>query len=297
VKIIRKQVVSQSLELLEELARDRKEDYEKFWANFGSVLKEGAYYEPELKTRIAALLRFESSAQPGLSTLDEYVSRMPEGQPAIYYASGTSRHMLEGGPHLEALRARGYEVLFMTEAVDPFVVEALGEYRNKPLLSASTADLKFEGDGKEQAKAEAVLARPVLERFKSVLGERVSEVRASERLTESPACLVTAQGDLPPHLERILRARSMDVPSTRRILEVNLGHPLLRSLNELSEKHPDSPHVGEWIELVYDQALLAEGSPIDDPVRFARRIAELVTHAAESEAAKLRGSAQGAGGP
>ncbi|HMJ15333.1 MAG TPA: molecular chaperone HtpG [Polyangiaceae bacterium] len=285
VKTIRKQVTGQSLDLLEELARDRKDDYLKFWANFGNVLKEGVYFELDSKERIAALLRYESSREPGLSTLDDYVNRMPEGQPAIYYAAGPSRKVLESGPHLEALNARGYEVLFMTEPVDPFVVEALGEYRNKPLLSASTADLKLEKPAPSAAEVSA--REPVLARFKSVLGERVSDVRPSERLTDSPACLVNPEGGLPPHLERILRARSMEVPDTKRILEINLQHPLLRSLGELVDKQPDSAQVSGWIEIVYDQALLAEGSPIEDPVRFAKQIAELVTRAAEREAANL----------
>ncbi len=292
VKIIKKQVTSQSLDLLEELAKNRPDDYLKFWANFGSVLKEGVYFEPESKERIAALLRYESSTAQGLSTLDAYVSRMPDGQPAIYYAAGPSRKILESGPHLEALKARGYEVLFMTEAVDPFVVEALAEYRNKPLVSASTADLKLEREAGKEAEPSAT-TEPVLARFKSVLGERVSDVRPSDRLTDSPACLVNPEGGLPPHLERILRARSMDVPNTKRILEINLQHPLLRSLGELVQKQPQSVRVSDWIELVYDQALLAEGSPIDDPVKFAKQIAELVTNAAEREAASLVPAAAG----
>lgn len=288
VKIIRKQVVSQSLELLEQLASERAEDYAIFWSNFGTVLKEGVYFEPELKTRIAALLRFESSKEPGFSTLDAYVNRMKDGQPAIYYASGPSRRVLERSPHLEALTARGYEVLFMTEPVDPFVVESLAEYRNKPLVSASNADLKLDDTTQSETEAPKADESGVLGRFKAVLGDRVGEVRASTRLTESPACLVNREGELPPHLERILRARSMQVPDTKRILEVNLEHPLVRNLGELVQKQPDSPKIAEWIEVVYDQTLIAEGSPIEDPVRFAKLVAELVASAAEREAAALR---------
>jgi len=282
VKIIKKQIVLQSLELLEEIATERPDDYLKFWSNFGAVLKEGLYFEPELKERIAKLLRFESSKEAALVTLDDYVKRMPAGQPAIYYAAGTSRRVVEASPHLEVLKRRGYEVLFMTDPVDPFAVEALGEYRNKRLVSASTAELQLDQGALPPKDADQAKS-PLLERFECVLKDKVAGVRASERLTDSVACLVTPEGGLPPHLERLMRARNIDVPSVNRILELNVDHPLLRSLTELVAKNAAVARVSDWIELVYDQALLAEGSPIDDPVRFAKRFSELMTRAASAE--------------
>ena len=280
VSIIRKQVVQQVVELLDELAREKKEEYTKFWQSFGSVLKEGMHFDPQFKDKLVPLLRFESSTQEGLVSLDDYVGRMAEGQDHIYYATGLAREVIESGPHLEAVRKRGFEVLLMTEPVDPFVVGTVKEHQGKKLISVMEADLTVDG---EKAQEEQEADKPLLGRFRDVLGERVAEVRVSSRLTDSPACLVTPEGGLPPHVELLMRAQKMDVPPSRRILELNLSHPLLKSLTALLSQDGAKDRVGEWIELVHDQALLAEGSPLPNPAKFAHRVASLLTVAAEKE--------------
>jgi molecular chaperone HtpG len=275
VKIIKKQIANQTLDLLEELAKDRPDDYAKFWREFGAVLKEGLHFEPEARPRLSRLMRYETTKGAEWSSLAEYTERMPEQQPAIYYATGLSRQLLENGPHVQAIVRRGYEVLLMTDPVDSFVVEQLGEGSQKPLVSVTAADLKLDAESESLAEAKAVVSAPLLERFRKVLEGKVSEVRVSKRLLDSPACLVVPQGGMESHVERLLRLRNAELPRALRILELNLEHPLIRGLDDLCKKDADSPQVKDYIELVHDQALLAEGSPVEDPLALARRIAEL----------------------
>ncbi len=285
VKIIRKQVVGQTLDALEELAKDKPEEYIEFWKAFGSVLKEGLHFEPEYRDRIAKLLRYESSSRDGLVSLDEYIEKMPEGQSDIYYATGLGRDLVKSSPHLEQLTKRGYEVLLMFEPVDPFAMQNFTEYREKKLVSAMAADLTLEEqDTGETKQAEPEGTQALVEHFKAVLEEQVSEVRPSKRLADSPACLVVPEGGLAPHIERMLRARNENLPFAKRILEVNVQHPLIRKIGNLYTQSDHKQMAEDWIHLVYDQALLAEGSPIDDPGSFARRMTKLMTRAAEAEA-------------
>jgi molecular chaperone HtpG len=285
VRVIRKQVVNHTLSMIEELAGKDVELFAKFWADFGAVIKEGIHFESEHRDRIAKIVRYESSTQPGLTSLGEYISRMKEGQKAIYYATGTSRALLDSSPHLETLKKRGYEVLFMTDGVDPFAVTSLSEFEGKPLVSAmdENLDLGEEELSDEQRAAEAEQkkqAEPLVERFKSVLASKVGEVRLSTRLTDSPVCLVIPDGGMAPHIERLMMARQMGIPPQKRILELNPGHPLIQNLERRDRDEPGN--VAAWIELLYDQALIAEGSPLDSPAAFAQRLTTLLTSASAS---------------
>ncbi|HEU4403747.1 MAG TPA: molecular chaperone HtpG [Polyangiaceae bacterium] len=276
-RVIKKQIVKKSLDLLDDLAQNRPDDYKAFWAEFGAILKEGIALEAGERERIADLARFASTKAEGLTSLSEYVTRMPLAQPAIYYAVGASASALAESPYLEALKRRGFEALLLSDPVDEWVVDALREYRGKPLTSAMRADLSLGGD---EPPAEAAAARaPLFERIKKLLGDKVREVRASKRLTDSPVCLVLPPGALPPTMERVLRASGRPVPPAARILEVNPSHPLVEHMAALAEREPDSPKLGEWVELLYDQAVLLEGGTLDDPARFARRVNELLRDA------------------
>ncbi len=286
VRVIKKQITNHTLSLLEELRKDDKATFDTFWASYGTVLKEGLHFAESERARIAKLVQYESSAQEGWSSLEDYVGRMKPGQKAIYYAAGTSRALIEKSPHLEGLRKRGYEVLYMTDPIDPFAVQSLSEFDGKPLVNAMTEDLKLDeadgADAKDEAKPEepAPAAREsLLAHMKSVLGDKVSEVRASRRLTDSPACLVIAEGGMAPHIEQLLRARKMDVPASKRILEINTGHPVVANLERAFNAAPDSEDVRSWIRTLYDQSLIAEGSPLEDPADFARRLTALVERA------------------
>jgi molecular chaperone HtpG len=291
VRVIRKQVVKQVLDLLDEVAEKRPEDYLALWKAYGAVLKEGLHFEPENKDRLAKLVRFESSKSDAPTSLPEYVKRMSEGQKAIYYIYGPSRRTLEASPHLESLGARGYEVLYMTDPVDEFAVRGLGAFEDKPLISATDEKLDLgatdqDEKSKQQTEEKTAELKPLIERFREVLKEQVSEVRVSDRLTDSPSCLVVPEGGLGPYIERLLRMQQgADMPATKRILELNPQHPLVRSLSQLHARDANATEVAEYIELVYDQALLSEGSPIDDPARVAKRLARLLEASVSARAA------------
>ncbi|HVG64232.1 MAG TPA: molecular chaperone HtpG [Hyalangium sp.] len=283
VRSIRKHVVKKTLDLLEKLAKDKPEDYTAFWKNFGAILKEGLAADGEHREKLGALVRYESSREEGgLTSLADYVSRMKEGQQAIYYVFGESRKALEGSPHLEALRKRGYEVLFLTDPVDEWAAQGLREFNGKPLVSALQADLKLQETAEEKREKEqrAEGLKSLTERIKEVLKDAVREVRVSDRLTDSPVCLVLPEGGSPAFLERLLREHGRSAPRAKRILEVNPGHPVIEHLNKLHARDAKSEQVSEWIELLHDQALLTEGSPLEDPNRFAKRMTALLTQVA-----------------
>ncbi|MBC7171180.1 MAG: molecular chaperone HtpG, partial [Polyangiaceae bacterium] len=288
VQTMRKQVVKRALDMIEELSKT--EGYAEWWGGFGAVLKEGLHFETDAKDRerIAKLVRYESTKEEGLVSLEEYTKRMPLSQPAIYYVLGASKALVRNTPHLEVLRKKGYEVLFMTDPVDAWAVEGLHEFEGKPLVSAMDADLTLEGDAEgESARKEEDAKRlgPLLSKFQAVLGEKVSEVRVSDRLTDSAVCLVQPKGGLPPYLERVLRAQKPELAFDRRALELNPDHPLVESITKLHAKAPDDAQLAEWIEVLYDQALLAEGSPVEDPARLVQRMTALMVEAAAKAAA------------
>lgn len=281
VRTIRKQVTTQTLSLLESLADEKPDDYRKVWDAFGPVLKEGLHFEAELRERIAKLMRYPSSKSDALVSLPEYVERMQEGQEGIYYATGPSLGVVKNSPHLERLASRGIEVLFMVDPVDPFAVDSLREFAGKPLIDAINADAPdHESDDANDEPPEELV--PLLERFRVALGDRVGEVRPSKRLTDSPVCLVVASGGLQPHVARLLRAQQMEVPDPARVLEVNPDHALIRQLVKLEERGGNADKIAEWVKVLHDQALLVEGSPIDDPADFGRRLTKLLTEAASA---------------
>jgi len=288
-RFIRKQVVSKTLALLEELAREgeteverdgkteKRDRYLDFWREFGRVLKEGIHHEPELRPQLAGLLRYQSTRGEGLTGLAAYKERMPADQKAIYWISAENLPTAQASPHIEALRKKGYEVLFLLDPIDEWVAEALHEFDGTPLVSAAKGALELpESDEEKQAKEkrQKELA-PVLARMHKVLEARVEDVRVTDRLTDSPACLVNAtEGGMSAHLERRLREAGHAVPEQKRILELNPDHAVIRKLRALAED--DDERFQRWTGLLHDQALLAEGVLPADPAGFARRIAELM---------------------
>jgi molecular chaperone HtpG len=276
VRTIKKQIVKHVLETLEAMAAERPDDYAVFWKAFAPFVKQGVAADFEHRERLSKLLRYESTAGPEPTGLADYVSRMKEGQEAIYFAIGESRRALESAPHLEGLRERGYEALLMTDPIDEWVTDSLRTFEGKPIVSAMRADLKIAPSEQEKKAREAEVEglRALFDRFRTVLGSRVSEVRASDRLTDSPCCLVLATGGPHGYVERLLREAGRDLPKASRIFELNPTHPVVLNMKTLAD-HGD-PRVSEWIELLYDQALVAEGAPLDDPSAFVRRVTSLL---------------------
>jgi len=285
VRTIKKQVQNQVLDLLGDLARDKPADYEKFWGLFGPILKEGLPFDPDTGDKLNKLLRYESAATGKLVSLDEYLAAAPAEQQAIYYVTAPSKAVASQSPHLEQVRKKGYDVLLMTDPVDPFAISGLHEYGGKPVVSVASPDLKLEGDAEQRPdEPKSKEQTALIDRFGSVLKEQVSSVKASTRLHDSPACLIVPDGGLPPQIERLMRAQGRELPKSQRILELNLEHPLLKNLQRLEEASPGSENVQEWMHLIHDQAMLAEGTPLEDPAAFAKRLTRLFTSASEKEA-------------
>lgn len=282
VRTIKKQVIRRVLDLLLEVAENKPDDYSAFFRKFGPVLKEGLHFDPSHKDKLGKLMRYEStrtSDEAPFVSLDEYVKRMPLAQPAIYYAVGPSRALLDKSPQLEALKKRGFEVLLMTDGVDQFALDGLSEWEGKPFANAVEADLDLKNEDGEDPPAPQGDFVPLLTRCKEVLSEHVSEVRVSKRLTDSPVCLVIPKGGLPPHIERLIRAQRGELPQQKRILELNPTHPVVVRLQADASADASTDKVKEAIEMLYDQALLAEGSPLPDPSRFVQRVATLMERA------------------
>ncbi len=282
VRAIKKGVTKKVLDLIENLAKDDAEAYQKFWNNYGTVLKEGIHFDSDCRDRLAKLCRF-ASTKSEYTSLDEYIERMPEDQSEIYYVIGPTQNAVEGSPHIEALKKRDFEVIYMTDPVDEWAVEAIGTYQEKKLTSAMRADLDLNKEESEEDKKEREVRdegmKPLVEKMQTKLADLVSEVQVSHRLTDSPVCLVVPEGGVHAHIERLLRAQNKDMPQAKRILEINPDHAVIKKLSRMCDLEAEESSIGEWIYLLYDQACLAEGSPIADPPSFAKRMSKLMGEA------------------
>jgi molecular chaperone HtpG len=274
IDTIRAASIKKILGMLEGL---EAEDYGKFWGLFGRVLKEGVIEDSANQERVAKLLRFASThddAETPKVSLTDYVARMKEGQNAIYFLTGENFAAAKASPHLEVFRARGVEVLLLTDPVDEWLVQHLPSFDGKPLKSVLHGKLELPGDAPsaEEDKDDAAEPAPLVGRLREALGTKVKDVRASQRLTSSPACLVADEDDMGINLQRILKAAGQDVPPTQRVLELNLEHPLLVRL-----AGEESAETFETLAtVVYEQAVLAEGGRLDDAAGFVRRVNALL---------------------
>jgi molecular chaperone HtpG len=276
---IRKNLVKRVLDSLEEMKNSEYDKYVAFFQELGAVLKEGVSRDWTNRQKVADLLLFESmKAEKGkYVTLQQYVDAMPPEQKEIYYLIGESRELLEHSPYLEAFRSRGQDVLLLTDPIDEFMLPSLHEYKGKKLQGADRGELPAE------QKTEDEGFKKLFEYLKSKLPE-VSAVRLSNRLKESAACLVTGEGEVSAHMERLMQrlGRGEEVGDAKRVLELNGEHPAVVALRELYEKTPDDPRVEQYARLFYDQAVIAEGSKVKDPTAFARRINELLVKDAKA---------------
>ena len=277
---IRSAVVKRVLDLLERLAGNEAEKYARFWQTFGNVLKEGVAEDWSNRERLLKLARFASTAGEGATqsvSLDDYIARMKPGQEEIYYLTADSHAAAAGSPQLEALRARGIEVLLLSDRIDEWMSSHVHEFAGKRLRNVAKGEIDFgklgEAPGAPSVDVEA--AAPLLARLKSLLGEQVADVRVSQRLTDSAACLVLGEGQMALHLARLLKQAGHDVPDTRATLEVNPSHPLLARLGAES----DEEKARDLARVVHDQAVLAEGGQLEDPAGFLRRVNALIAPA------------------
>jgi molecular chaperone HtpG len=279
IDAIRSANVKRILGLLESLAAEAPEKYQRFWNEFGRVLKEGPAEDFANRERIAGLLRFATSSSTGEAqtvSLDHYLERMVEGQEQIYYITADTLPAARHSPHLEVFRQKGIEVLLLTDRVDEWLVSHLADYKGKALQSVAKGDLDLGKLAGEEAKAQREEAAKrhgdLLARMKTVLGEAAKDVRVSDRLTESPACLVVDQHEMSPNLARVLKQLGQDAPLPTPVLEVNVGHPLVGRL----EAEQDEARFADLTRILFDQAVLAEGGQLDDPAIFVQRLNRLV---------------------
>ena len=281
IKVIRESSTKRVLSMLEELANSedeaKKEKYRTFWTQFGQVLKEGVGEDQTNQERILKLLRFASthtdSAEQTVS-LSDYVSRMKEGQDKIYYVTGETFNAAKNSPHLEIFRKKGVEVLLLSDRVDEWMLSFMTEFDGKQLASVAKGglDLGSLSDEKEQKAHEETEKqfKDLVERMKKVLEDKVKDVRVTFRLTDSPACLIADENELSGNLLRMLKAAGQNAPDMKPILEINPEHPLLSKLKS------DDQHFDDWTNLLFDQALLAEGGQLNDPASFVKRMNQLL---------------------
>jgi molecular chaperone HtpG len=279
---IKKGVTKRVLGELKKKADKDPEAYATFWDNFGAVLKEGIYEDEGERERLLELARFPSTGTEGPTSLADYVSRMKDGQEAIYYISGEDRETLLKSPQLEGFRAKGVEVLLFSDPVDDFWPTAVPTYADKPFKSVTRggADLdKVQSaetkDDKEKAEDEGAIGT-LLTFVKLALKDQVKDVRASQRLTKSPVCLVADDGELDMHLERVLKQHKQLDQTAPRVLELNPGHPLIKRLAEAVGNDAANANVEDAAHLLLDQARILEGETLPDPTAFSRRLASFM---------------------
>ncbi len=277
---IRSGSVKKVLGLLEGIAKSEPEKYAAFWKEFGKVMKEGPAEDFANKERIAKLLRFASThadTEEQSVSLEDYVGRMKEGQEKIYYITADSFLAAKHSPHLEIFRDKGVEVLLLSERVDEWLVSHLDEFEGKPLASVTRGELDMKElsggvETDEKKKKVSRKEKDLVKRIKGVLEAKVKEVRTTERLKNSPACLVADEADMSANLERILKSMGQSVGGSKPILEINAEHPLVSGLAE--EK--DDARFADWANILFDQALLAEGGQLEDPAGFVQRLNQLL---------------------
>ncbi len=277
IKAIRRRLTKKVLSTIKDLQSERPDDYRTFWTQFGRVVKEGLLNDFDNQETLLQLSSFASTrSEEEATTLAQYVERMKEGQTQIFYATGESRQQILKSPHLEAFKAKGYEVLLLTDPVDEVWVGTVTEFDGKPLQSIAKGEVDLGGDGDEsEAEREEQQKEfaDLLSWLKETLTDHVKEVRLSNRLTDSPACLITDAFGITPALARMYRASGQAIPAGKRILELNPNHPLVIGLRQAHQDRSDDPSVAETAELLYGTALLAEGGALDDPARFAEILA------------------------
>lgn len=278
VKRIRTRVVKKVLGAMKTMVTDRRSDYVDYWKAFGLVLKEGIVTDHEHRDELAGLSLFGSTHGAELTTLGEYVERMPEEQNEILFLTGTDRRSLESSPHLEEAKQKGFEVLFLTDPIDEWVVSHIPQFEEQKLvaLDRGEADMGESDESKQDREEQQKENSDLLEAIQKSLDEHVKEVRLTNRLSDSPAVLVSADGEMTPQMERILRASGQELPPSKRVLELNPGHPVFARIQTLHSVDSEGESFGELLELVHGQALLAEGSELPDPARFAQLVAEMM---------------------
>lgn len=275
VESIRAACTKRVLSMLEKMSTSDKETYQKFWDEFGLVLKEGPVEDFANKEAIAKLLRFStthSNSDKQDVTLEEYVSRMKEGQDKIYYITASSHNAAKHSPHLEIFKKKGIEVLLLSDKIDEWLVGYMSEFGGKKLQSISKGKIELDEDSSEQVKEQEKTLEPLIKHIKSVLNERVKDVLITTRLTDSPACIIADEQDMGLEMQRILQSAGQQVPVSKPVFEINPEHLLIKRLHDIQ----DDSQFELWVTMLFEQAVLAEGGQLDNPADFVNRVNKLL---------------------
>lgn len=272
IQLMRRRLVKKVLSTVKTMMTEQPEDYATFWREFGRAVKEGLLDDFDNRDAILDIASFDSTHDPEKpTTLEQYVERMKDGQEHIYYMTGESRSRIENSPHLEAFRAKGFEVLVLTDPIDEMWVDAVSGYGGKSFQSIAKGEVDLETEEeKKEAESRQEDFADLLSWMANALSDAVKEVRLSSRLTTSPACVVGDTNELSPTMEKMYRAMGQELPSIKRILELNPTHPLVTGLRDAYRERADDAGLAETAELIYGMALLAEGGDLSDPARFTR---------------------------
>ncbi|MBI4697999.1 MAG: molecular chaperone HtpG [Nitrospirae bacterium] len=278
IGIINKNITKKILDTLSDMKQNEPDKYLEFYKEFGRILKEGLHYDFSRRDKIADLLMFRSINKPSGAhiSLQEYADGMKEGQEDIYYITGTSLITIKNSPYLEAFKEKGYDVLIMLDEIDDFIMSGLHEYKGKKLKSVIKGEIALDKSDKADKEKSKKIYEKLLELIKYQLKDEVKDVRLSGRLKDTACCLVTDEGDIDPQMEKLLKAMGQAVPDSKRILEINPAHPLFEAMNSIFEKEQKSVVLEEYIKLIYDQALILEGSKPKDPASFASAVTRLM---------------------
>jgi len=278
IDVIKKNITKKVLDTLADMKKVDYDSYVKFYHEFGRVLKEGIHFDFQRKEQIADLLLLRSTkTEPGkYTTLEDYVRNMPIAQSEIYYIVGKPDENVLQSPYLEAFREKGYEVLILTDDIDDIIMLGLQEYRDKKVKSVVKGDINLDQRGEVDKEKSKQKFEKLLALIKEQLKDEVRDVRLSGRLKDSACCLVADEGGLDPQMEKLLKSMGQDVPNVKKIFEINPAHQVFEAMNNLMERGGNDQLLKEYINLMYNQALLLEGSNVKEPVNFAKAMIKLM---------------------
>ncbi|HAR63495.1 MAG: molecular chaperone HtpG [Candidatus Margulisiibacteriota bacterium] len=281
IEKLKKNITSKIIKALQTMQEKESDKYLTFYKEFGRVLKEGLHYDFDNKDQIKDLLLFETTKTEAgkMISLKDYKARMPEDQKEIFYINGEERKELESSPLLEAFKKKGYEVIFMTDHIDEFILPYIYDYDKVKLQSVEKGDLELDTETKQQKEEKEKEYKSLLDVIKDNLKEEIKDVRLSSRLTDSASCLVAGEDSMTKSMEQLLKSMGQAVPSSKRVLEINPNHKILEVMDALYKKDQASQQLKDYSLLLYDQALLTEGSKVKDPQLFAKMISDLMVKA------------------
>ncbi len=279
IEKIKKNITSKLLREFANQLKNDKESYEKFFKEFGVILKEGIHFDYENKEKIQDLMLIHSTeSKSETTTFAEYVERMKEGQENIYYLTGTTVEEMLNSPHLELLNKKGYEVILFNDPIDEFLVDMMTEYKEKKLKPINKGNLSELGED-EVSETDKVKFDGLVSSLKEIMKEQVSDVKISSRLVDSPCALVAEENSASLHMERMMKAMGQEMPAQKKILEVNVNHPIFEALKSVFDKDAKDERISSYSSLLYQQALLVENMPIENPADYAKKMAEVMAQA------------------